>query len=246
MVLEGITYDKEVKWEEAHDNLFLGFRPYVYRHRKFNNGMVVTDTIAGYNYTYLADFGPVPFLEGWWGQYSCPLYRNVVSYVATTEAAFVATSSIGLLGVDLDDIVVSPIKGKKYRSDDAADIYGNLFDESTAVSGRWYSQVDDFYGTSKTIDPDKPDDYITFYLTRLTISAPFLWIDNQKIQFDDEFKAGGEVSLDDIQSSRSHKAKLYKFDGVLRIYNRAFHCAIRDTIYEYEGVVPEEYQQYIK
>jgi hypothetical protein len=180
MVLEGITYDKEVKWVEPHDNFTLGFVPYVYRHRKFNNGMVITDTIVGYNYSYLADFGPDLAIEGWSGLYSCPLYRNVVSYVSTTEAAFVATSSVGLVGVDLDDIVASPIKGSKSRSYEAADIYGNLFDESTAVNGRWYSQVDDFYGYSETIDPDKPDDFITSSGMRLTFAAPFLWIDNQK------------------------------------------------------------------
>jgi len=65
--LVDITYDKEVKWEEAHDNLVLGFRPYVYRHRKFQTGRVITDTIYGYNYSVVHMSGSYvePVDEGW-------------------------------------------------------------------------------------------------------------------------------------------------------------------------------------
>jgi hypothetical protein len=267
MVLEGITYDKEVKWVEPHDNFTLGFVPYVYRHRKFQTGKVITDTIAGYDIDVVTMSGAYvgPLHEGWvqdsWYPGDPVFYRNPISDVWTTDGVDVKTSSLGVVGVDLEDLVALPVRGGTNRFDYTfSDIYGNLFDESTAVNGRWYFCCVSPWGSSSIADtsgkyqPDGsiediyglPYSCVSYYGMENTFNVPLLWIDNQKISFDEEFKIGGEVSLVDIQSSRSHKAKLCKFDGIIHLYNRDLHYVVRDTIYEYEGKVPEEYQQYIK
>jgi hypothetical protein len=268
MVLEGITYDKEVKWEEGHDNLVLGFRPYVYRHRKFNNGMVITDTIASYSYGVIAMSGISIYpYEGWSTAsyyYGSPVaYRNAISDNNNYDnGTFVKMSAIGVVDLSLDNLVALPIVCTYQDAYDghSSDIYNNEFEESTAINGRWYMYDAAIQGysviadTSGKYDPyyacekyyGLPYSLVASYGMHLQFICPFLWIDNQKITFDEDYNVGGEVSLIDIQSSRSHKAKLCKFDGVIRAYNRNIHFVIRDTIYEYEGEVPEEYQKYVK
>jgi hypothetical protein len=264
MVLEGITYDKEVKWEEAHDNLVLGFRPYVYRHRKFNNGMVVTDTIAGYNYGVVLSELAYSNNDGWENIYGPLLYRGNYEAVYDSNANVVATASLGVVGADVSRLAtVGSSYDFAYDSADtkgSSDIYGNIFNEATAVNGRWYSSVVKLGTATACIDPAPDYDYnptvkdhfgldaalICYYDMCRWISVPFLWIDGQKIMFENNFKREVTTSISNLSTSRHKKAKLFKFDGVMHIYNRDFHYAFRDTIYEYEGVVPEEYQQYIK
>jgi hypothetical protein len=205
--------------------------------------------------------------EGWskapWYSRSPVAYRNAISDNNNYDnGTFVKMSAIGVVGLSLDNIVALPINFAYKTTFDgrASDIYNNEFDESTAVNGRWYMYDVAVQGysviadTSGKYDPyylceeeyGLPYSLVTEYGMHLQFICPFLWIDNQKITFDEDYNVGGEVSLIDIQSSRYKKAKLCKYDGVIRAYNRDIHFVIRDTIYEYEGVVPEEYQQFIK
>jgi hypothetical protein len=262
MVLEGITYDKEVKWEEAHDNLTLGFRPYVYRHRKFNNGMVVTDTIAGYNYSVvqLSGVGLYPG-PGWSDILYVALYRRS-DYHGTTDADgnYTKTGSLGVVGIDLDRLVCTDAINEDRHYDNYTDINSVPFDEATAINEHWYSSSMRVTSTSFVADPEPEVIYDSTIVEKFGLNwqeiggysmenvfyLPFLWIDGKKIEFDDHFERKITASLSNLTTSRYKKAKLLKFHGVMNIYGRDLHYEMTDTIYQWEGKVPEEYQKYIK
>jgi hypothetical protein len=263
MVLEGITYDKEVKWEEAHDNLYLGFRPYVYRHRKFNNGMVVTDTIAGYNYSvvYMSVIGNYPG-TGWHDIGYAALYRHrdEICNTDVNTGNCTKTGSFGVVGVDLDRLVCTDTINADNHSTNYIDINSVPFDEATAINGHWYSASMNVLCSRIVADP-KPEtiyDYILVkklglywaeiggYIMENTFYLPFLWIDGKKIEFDDHFERSITISLSDLTTSRYKKAKLVQFHGVMNLFGRDLHYEMTDTIYQWEGEVPEEYQKYVK
>jgi hypothetical protein len=264
MVLEGITYDKEVKWEEAHDNLVLGFRPYVYRHRKFNNGMVVTDTIAGYNYSvvHLSAIGLYPAINYWKNIGYAALYRSNGSgaSVIDVNGNCTKTGAVGVVGVDLDRLVLTDTINVDHHYDNYIDINSVPFDEATAINGHWYSSSMCVYCISSVADPDPGDlrsyilverfglywQRITEYTMQNVFYLPFLWIDGKKIEFDDHFERSITTTISNLTTSRYKKAKLLQFHGVMNIYGRDLHYEMTDTIYQWEGEVPEEYQKYVK
>jgi hypothetical protein len=262
--LVDITYTKEVKWEEAHDNLVLGFRPYVYRHRKFQTGRVVTDTIAGYNHGIELGFLECSGLyRDWYDHYGPLIYRDKYEDVYDSDANVVVTASLGVVGADVSRLTTVGSYDKAYDSADngeAADIYGNIFNAETAVNGRWYLSVATIRTFTACIDPSPDYEYasivkdrfgtdgalICMYATTRLINVPFLWIDGQKIVFENNFKREVTTTISDLTTSQYKKAKLFKLDGVMHIYDRDFHYEMTDTIYQWEGEVPEEYQKYVK
>jgi hypothetical protein len=264
MVLEGITYDKEVKWEEAHDNLVLGFRPYVYRHRKFNNGMVITDTIAGYSYSvvHLTGIGLYPGTRHWTDIGYAALYRSSGegASVIDVNGNCTKTGSFGVVGVDLDRLVLTDTINVDHHYDNYIDINSVPFDEATAINGHWYSSSMLVKSSIIVADPEPEGFYdstlvekfglywaeIGAYTMSNTFFLPFLWIDGKKIEFDDHFERSITTSLSDLTTSRYKKAKLVQFHGVLNLFGRDLHYDMTDTIYQWEGEVPEEYQKYVK
>jgi hypothetical protein len=176
----------------------------------------------------------------------------------------VATASLGVVGVDVSRLTtLGSSRDFAYDSADyegSSDIYGNIFNEATAVNGRWYSSVVKLGTVTACIDPAPDYDYgptiknhfgldaalICYYNITRWISVPFLWIDGQKIMFENNFKREVTTTISDLTTSQYKKAKLFKLDGVMHIYDRDFHYEMTDTIYQWEGEVPEEYQKYVK
>jgi hypothetical protein len=84
------------------------------------------------------------------------------------------------------------------------------------------------------------------YTMENTFYLPFLWIDGKKIEFDDHFERSITTTLSDLTTSQYKKAKLLQFHGVMNLFGRDLHYEMTDTIYQWEGEVPEEYQKYVK
>jgi hypothetical protein len=260
--LVDITYTKEVKWEEAHDNLVLGFRPYVYRHRKFQTGRVVTDTIAGYNYSvvHMSVIGNYPG-TGWTDIGYAALYRHRDEVCnVDVNGNCTKTGSFGVVGIDLDRLVCTDTINSDNHSPNYTDINSVPFDEATAINGHWYSASMKVLCSRIVADP-KPEyiyNYILVerlglywaeiggYTMENTFYLPFLWIDGKKIEFDDHFERSITTTLSDLTTSQYKKAKLLQFHGVMNIFGRDLHYEMTDTIYQWEGEVPEEYQKYVK